>query len=108
MRTGRADGSLEQGSVPVDGEFRLAIEDDEHLFVLIVEVMAHAAAARHHLAAMHEVEVHGHGIAGNQGHACHVAHTAVGAALAILGRIGMSDALRQRLGRHQRHYRGEK
>jgi len=38
----RTHGSLENRGSAVDGEFRLAIENDEHLFRGVVEVMPYA------------------------------------------------------------------
>ena len=40
---GRAGGGLEERGAAVDGELGLAVEDDEHLFHVVVEVVADAA-----------------------------------------------------------------
>ena len=80
----------------VDGEFGLAVEDHEHLFAVIVEMLADAAARRD-LAPIEEVEIGNQRVARQQAHAAHVARAAVRAALAVLTGIGMSDALRQRI-----------
>jgi len=57
----RADGSPERGGAAVDGELSLPLEDDEHLLALVVEVVSNAAA-RHDLAAVHEIEIGGQGV----------------------------------------------
>ena len=53
---GRADSSLQNGGSSVNGEFRFAVEDHEHLFIGVVEVMANTAAG-HDLTPMHEVQI---------------------------------------------------
>src|SRR5262249_1928608 len=84
----------------IDCELCLTVEDDKHLLVLVMKVVTHASAVRHHLTAMDEIEVHGHGVAGYQSHTGHIADTAVGPALPVFARVGMTDALGQRLCRH--------
>src|SRR6202034_57179 len=48
-----AGGSLQHGRTLIDCELGFAIEDNEHLFALVVEVGADAALGLNH-AAMHE------------------------------------------------------
>ena len=87
---GGADGSLEYRRSPVDRELRLAIEDDEHLLALIVEVMAHPAAG-HDLATVDEIQVGSQRIAGQQHFAGHIARTVMRAAASILAGVGVSN-----------------
>ena len=67
---GRADGALEQGGAAIDGELGLVIKDDEHLFAVIVEMLADASAGMEH-AAVQEDEVGGQGLVGHQGTEIH-------------------------------------
>src|SRR5438445_3916124 len=45
-----SSGSFEEGGAAVDGELRLAVEDDEHLLAVIVEVCTDAAIGRQYSA----------------------------------------------------------
>ena len=53
---GRAGRALDDGRAAVDGELRFAVEDDEHLLALIMEVRADAAL-RLNDAAVQEVQI---------------------------------------------------
>jgi hypothetical protein len=92
--------------MPVNGELRLAVEDDEHLLVCVVKVMPHPAPG-HNLAAMHEVEVRSESGARQQRFTRHITRAAMGPAAAILAGIGVSNALGQRVRRQQRYRENE-
>ena len=91
---GSADRAFQHRGAAVDREFRFSVKDHEHLFALIVEVVAHAAAG-HDLAAVKKIEIGGERVTGQQGFARHIARASVGTAARVFGRIGMSDALSQ-------------
>ena len=78
---------------PVDREFGLAVEDDEHLLHLVVEMMADAPFWRQH-AAVQEEQVRAQGLGVEHLHVVELAGASVDAlGLAILGGILARDAL---------------
>ncbi len=99
---GRADGSFENRRTAVDGELGLSVEDDEHLFAGVVEVVAYAAAG-HDLAAMDEIQGHVHGRGGHEDFAGHVARAVMRPAARVFRWIGMSDALGERVAGQERN-----
>ena len=96
MRHGRAGRSLQHRRAAVDRELRFAVEDDEHLFALIVEVRADAAL-RLDDAAVQEVQVRVERRRVEEPHVVELAGAAVHARRrAILCRLGVRDALGER------------
>jgi hypothetical protein len=57
---GRTDSSAQNRCPSVDREFRLAVEDYEHLFIGVMEVMSDTSAG-HDLTAVNEVQIDIHG-----------------------------------------------
>ena len=102
MRQGAAAGPCEKRGAAVDGELRLAVENDEHLLHVIVEVVADAALGLDDAAVQkHQVGVQG--IAAQQLHEVHLPRPGVHVLqVAVLRGIGVRDALRQRFARGQR------
>ncbi len=88
----RSRDALQHRRAAVDRELRFAVEDDEHLFGGVMEVVADAAARRD-LAAMKEIEIRLQRAAGQERHAVHVADAAVRPARAIPAGVVMADAL---------------
>ena len=92
-----AGRALDRGRAPVDGELRFAVENDEHLFDDVVEVVADAGARRDH-AAMQEVEFRRHGAPVEQRRERHAAGAGVdGARLPERRGVGVDDARRRAL-----------
>jgi hypothetical protein len=89
----------------IDGELRLSIEDGEHFFHRIVEVLRDTAAWLH-LATKDEVQVHIHGTGGNEGLTFSQTDTAMRVRGLDLAQVGVPDALRERRtgSRHLRKY----
>ena len=99
---GRAGGPFQDGGAPVDGELRLAIEDDEHLLALVVKVRADAALGLND-AAVQEEQVGVEAMGVEQSHVIQLAGAIVDRLRGpVLRRVGVHDALRQRLPRRQR------
>ncbi|WEJ98823.1 MAG: hypothetical protein P0Y59_18035 [Candidatus Sphingomonas phytovorans] len=83
----------------VDRELRLPVQDDEHLFAIVVEMFADAASGRDH-AAVDEDQVGAERIGAEDWGEFHGSGAGMNAlAVAVSGRVGMADALRQRLRR---------
>ncbi len=101
IRQGAPTVPLQHRGAAVDGELRLAVENDEHLFRRVVEVMPHASTG-HDFAPVHEVEIDVHSGRGNQKFAGHVAGTIVGTAASVLAGVGVTDPGRQGSLRPQR------
>jgi hypothetical protein len=92
MRTGAPTVPFEQRGAAVDREFRLAIEDHEHLLGGVVEMVAHAPTGCD-LTAMQEIQVGLQGRPGQQRHAVHVADAAMRAPWAVAAGIVMTHSL---------------
>jgi hypothetical protein len=102
---GRAHRAFQQRGMPVDREFGFPVEDDEHLLVLIMKMVADAAVGHRHLAAVDEVE-QGNRIPVDEHLAGHIAGAAVGTAPSHLANVSVPDALGQRLLLSEHRYRG--
>lgn len=97
---GSANSAFQSRRASIDCELRRSIEDDKHLLALIMEMVADPAA-RHDLAPVHELQVRGEGVAGDESLTGHVAGAAVGPAPPILARVCVSDPLRERIAGHR-------
>ena len=97
---GAADNSrrsLDRGGTAVDRELGFSVEDDEHFFDDVVEMMADARAGRNH-AAMQEVELGRHGAPIEQRREAHASGAAVhGGRLTERSRIGVDYPPRRSL-----------
>src|SRR5947209_15102486 len=93
----RSGRSLQYGCTPINCELRFAVENNEHLLTLVVEVGAYPAFRLKH-ASVHEEQVRVQRVAIQQSHEVHLSgpcmHRPMGR---VLRRIRMSDALGQRL-----------
>ena len=90
----RSDGSMQNRSAAIDGELRLAVEDDEHLFGRVMEMMSDTSA-RHDLTPVHEIEVDVHRRGRNQQHASHVTGAFMRAAVLVFAGVGVADSGRE-------------
>jgi hypothetical protein len=84
---------LQDRGSPIDCELRLAIEDDEHLFGGVMEMMPDAST-RHDLAPVHEIEVDVHCGRRNQELASHIPGAVVGTAARVLAGVSVADSSR--------------
>jgi hypothetical protein len=89
----------------IDGELRLSVEDGEHFFHCVMEVLRDPAAGLH-LAAKDKVQVHIHGTGGDEG----LTFSQTDAAMRVCGfdlaQVGVPDSLREgrTWSRHLRKY----
>jgi hypothetical protein len=88
---GRSNGSVQNGGAAVNGELSLTIEDNEHLFGRVMEVVSDTSA-RHDLTAVHEIEIDVHCDRGNEQHASHVPGTFMRAAVLVLAGVRVTDS----------------
>ncbi len=96
-RADDADRPLHERGAPVDRELRLTVENHEHLLDGVVEVVSDAAAGGN-LAPMEEVEVRPDGAPIEQRDEGHRAGAGMhGRYLPEAARVGVDDALRERL-----------
>ncbi len=92
----RTGWPLQHRCASVDRELRFPVEDDEHLFALIVEMRADAAL-RLDDSPMQEIQVRIERGRVEESHVIQLPRTTVHAGRrAIFGRLGVGDALRQR------------
>jgi hypothetical protein len=89
--------------VAINRELCLSVENGEHFFHCVVEVLGDTAAGLH-LAAKDKIQVHVHGAGGNQGLTFSQTDTAMGVRGLDLAQIGVPDSLRERRTR-SRHLR---
>src|SRR4030095_11977358 len=92
----------------IDRELRFPIENDEHFFDGVVEVVANTGSRRD-LAAMQKIEFRRNSASGEKGRERHsTSATVYGGRRAKCGRIGMDDSPRQYVLRNLRHRRPKK
>jgi hypothetical protein len=82
---------MQNGSTAIDGELRLAIEDDEHLFGRVMEMVSHASA-RHDLTSVHKIQIDVHRTWGNQQHTSHVPGTLMRATVFVFAGVSVANS----------------
>jgi hypothetical protein len=94
--------ALDQGRSPVDGELRLAVQNDEHLLHGVVKMLADAGLRRQHAPVQEKkVRLEIRGV--QQRREGHRAGPAVNRRRRpVARRVGVADPLRQRIARHER------